>query len=258
MNPDPTIRSRSNPLLKRVGAVLAGKDRSSIVLEGDRLVEEAARCGLVLEAVFVAEDREERFAELIDGGEVSVRLVESRLLEKISALDTSPGILALAAHPPERALSELDPERAPLVLVVAGVADPGNLGGLARSAEAAGAGAILVARGGARAFGDKALRGSMGSLLRLPVFEGFDAAELAVALGEKSYRQVRAATRGGLSLHDFDWSPPIALWVSGETGETPEVEGGFEEVTIPMRGEVESLNVTVAGSLLLFAAGGTR
>ena len=245
-------------MLKRVGAVLAGKDRSAIVLEGDRLVEEATRCGLALEAVLVAEDRQERFAELTAGVEVPVRLVEPRLLEKISALETSPGILALATHPPERELNQLDPEGAPLVLVVAGVADPGNLGGLARSAEAAGAGAILVARGGARPFGDKALRGSMGSLLRLPVFEGYDAAELAAALGESSYRQVRAATRGGTSLDRFDWSPPIALWVSGETGETPELEGAFEEVTIPMRGEVESLNVTVAASLLLFAAGGPR
>lgn len=256
MKAEPTIRSRSNPLLKRVGAVLAGKDRTAIVLEGDRLVGEALRAGLSLEVVLVAEDRAERIDELIGLGTVPARVVERKLLDRLSALDTSPGIFVLAAPPPRRELEELSPRDAPLVLVIAGVADPGNLGALARSAEAAGAGAVLVVCGGARAFGDKALRGSMGSLLRLPVYEGFTAAELAASLEAKAYRQVRAVTRGGVPTNGFDWSPPIALWVTGETGAMPDLAVRFEDVTIPMRGEVESLNVTVAGSLLLFAAGG--
>jgi tRNA G18 (ribose-2'-O)-methylase SpoU len=66
---------------------------------------------------------------------------------------------------------------------------------------------------------------------------------------------VRAATRGGASPSDFDWTGRVALWVGSETGALPEAGSHFEGVTIPMRGSVESLNVTVAASLLLFAAG---
>jgi RNA methyltransferase, TrmH family len=254
---DPVIRSRTNAQLKRVGAVLSGKEREQIVLEGDRLVDDAIAAGVELEVLLVAEDREQRAREL-EARELPVRRIEVPLLQRVSALGTTPGVLALAKCPARRELSTLDPVSARLVLVVAGVQDPGNLGALARSAEAAGAQALVVLSGGARAFGDKALRGSMGSLLRLPVHEVASAAEAAKVLGGAGYRQVCAATRDGKRWDEFNWSGPVALWVSGETGELPELTQAFEHVTIPMRGSVESLNITVAASLLLFAAGSAR
>lgn len=255
MELEPVIRSRTNALLRRVGALAAGKARDAVLLEGDRLVDDALRAGWCPEVVLVTESRGERAEELARSG-VPVRLVEDGLLDRVSALETSPGILALVARPEVAGVDALSPASAPRVLVVAGLADPGNLGALARSAEAAGFAALVVARGGARPFGAKALRGSMGSLLRLPVHEGGEAGEIAAALAGAGYRQVAAATRGGEDWRSFDWSRPLALWVGGETGLDPEVMTGFEGVTIPMRGEVESLNVTVATSLLLFAAGG--
>ncbi len=257
MAQEPPIRSRTNALLKRVGAVLSGKDRERLALEGDRLVDDALAAGVELEVVLVAEERSARAAELTARG-APVRLVAEELLRRTSALETSPGVLALAPHPAKRTVQELDSSATPLVLVVAGVQDPGNLGALARSAEAAGAGAVVILAGGARAFGTKALRGSMGSLLRLPVIE-VDVAEAASeALQVAGYRQVCAATRDGTAWDGFDWSGPVALWVSGETGELPALTESFEHVTIPMRGAVESLNITVAASLLLFAAGRAR
>lgn len=257
MTLDPVIRSRSNAQLKRVGAVLAGKDRERILLEGARLVGDALGAGVALELVLVSEERTAEAEELTQRG-ATVKLVEPELLRRASSLETSPGVLAIADRPPLRALEDLAPEHAGLVLVVAGVQDPGNLGALARSAEAAGAEALVVLGGGARPFGVKALRGSMGSLLRLPVYEASQAAEVDVHLRGAGYRQVCAATRDGVAWDALDWSGPLALWVSGETGELPALAEAFEHVTIPMRGEVESLNITVAASLLLFAAGSGR
>ena len=254
MTLEPVIRSRTNALLKRVGTVLAGKERGCIALEGDRLVDDALAAGVTLEVVLVGESRTSRACELEERG-VEVRLVEDELLQRASSLETSPGVLALAPSPASLDLARLDPAVARLVLVVAGVQDPGNLGALARSAEAAGAAAVVVLTGGARPFGAKALRGSMGSLLRLPVYEGAEAEQTAEALREAGYRQVCAATRFGESWDAFDWSGPVALWVSGESGVLPALTEDFEHVTIPMRGSVESLNITVAASLLLFAAG---
>ena len=69
---------------------------------------------------------------------------------------------------------------------------------------------------------------------------------------------MRAATRGGAELASFDWSGPLALWVSSETGDLPPIARDFEGVTIPMVGPVESLNVTAAAAVLLFAAGRSR
>lgn len=257
MEIEDVIRSRGNALLKRIGAVAARKERDVLLLEGDRLIDDALAAGLEAEIVLIAESRAERAGELRERG-VPVRLVEDVLLARVSALETSPGAIALAPRPSERDLADLVADRVPRVLVVAGLADPGNLGALARSAEAAGFGALVVAPGGARPFSPKALRGSMGSLLRLEAYTGSEVPVIAEHFRSCGYRQVAAATRGGAEWRAFDWSAPLALWVGGETGLDPAVVETFERVTIPMHGAVESLNITVATSLLLFQAGGSR
>ena len=251
---DPAIiRSRSNPAIKRVGAVRAGK-LPGVVLEGDRLIEDARRAGLALELVLVAESREARARELESSG-MAVQRAGDGLLAGTSELSTSPGILAICAAPPARPAAGLEAGPRALILIAAGVADPGNLGALARSAEAAGAQALGVVSGGASPWNSKALRGSMGSLLRLPVHTFRDAPACARELASRGFRQVRAATRGGVSMASFDWAGPIALWVGSETGEVPDAASDLEAVTIPMRGAAESLNVAVAASLLLYASG---
>jgi len=234
--------------------VLSGREEGALVLEGDRLIDDALAAQRAIEVALVAASRGERARELERRG-VEVREVEDDLLQRLSGLATSQGVIALAPAPPEVRLgaAHLGPEA--LVLVVAGVAEPGNLGALARSAEAAGAQALVVIAGGASPWNPRALRGSMGSLLRLPVMRYSDAARAVDELREHAFRQVQAATRGGKSPASFDWSGRIALWVGSETGALPEACRGFERVTIPMKATVESLNVTVAASLLLFAAG---
>ena len=254
MSARPTIRSSSNPLVQRVRAALAGREKEALVLEGDRLIDDALSAGIEFELAFVSEKRAERAEELARRG-IEVHAIDQDLLERLSALVTSQGTLALARAPRDRALSATHFTSDALLLVVAGVSDPGNLGGLARSAEAAGAEAIVFVAGGASPWNPKALRGSMGSLLRLPVISFADAAAAKDELAEHGFRHVRAATRGGRRPAEFDWAGRIALWIGSETGALPPDCEAFERVTIPMKGSVESLNVTVAASLLLFAAG---
>ena len=99
------IRSRSNGLLKRVGAVLAGKDTANVVLEGDRLIDDALAAGWQAEAILVAEERGDRLAELARAGH-GPRAVEGELLARVGTMKGAPGILALcrrpALHPVER------------------------------------------------------------------------------------------------------------------------------------------------------------
>lgn len=248
------IRSPDNAVLKQAGAVVAGRVNELIALEGDRLVDDALQAQLDFDVVLISEEREQRAAEL-EARRLPVRRVAARLLERISGLATSPGILALCARPQRRVVEDLAPRTDALALVVAGIADPGNLGALARSAEAAGCSFLALVAGGCSPWNGKALRGSMGSLLRLPVLSFGSAGEAVDALALHRFRNVCAATRGGRPLTRFDWSGRVALWVGGESGSLPGAAESFESVTIPMAGRVESLNVTVAASLLLFAAG---
>lgn len=243
-HPEETIRSRQNALLARVRAVRAGREPGWIVLEGERLVADALAGGLDIDVLLLAEGR------AVPGALAALasrtRRVDPEVLASVSALESSPGCLALAPVPAVRRLPPAGPRS--LLAVVAGVQDPGNFGAIARVAEAAGASG-LVRLGGAQPFGDKALRGSMGSLLRLPVYGQLEPGELAA----KGYRLVAAATRGGADPRRFDWSGPVALWIPGEAG--GDAPAGAQTVTLPMAGQVESLNVAVAAALLLYAAG---
>ena len=253
------LRSASNPAIARVRAALRGRAEGLCVLEGDRLVDEALGLGLVPELLLVAADRTERLAALEAAG-ARPRAVDPELLDRVGSLKHGPGVLALVPEPAPRPMGDLtalvDAVPGPaLVLVVAGVADPVNLGALARSAEAAGAACLVWVTGGVSPWNPRALRGSMGSLLRLPVLTAADAAEAASGLAEAALAVVHPATRGGVDPRAHDWSPPTALWVGPEVGEAGNLPADAVPLTIPMAGGVESLNVTVAASLLLFAAG---
>ncbi|MSR63322.1 MAG: RNA methyltransferase [Planctomycetes bacterium] len=259
--PAEPIRSSANPLLKRVRAVAAGRGEGEILLEGDRLVDDARRAGLELSVVLVAEERVERLAELTRAG-IAARAVAGELLASASSLEHSSGCLALARQPAARTLDALPSSADALLVVAAGIQDPGNLGALARTAEAAGASALLVTSGGCRPWNPKALRGSMGSLLRLPVFE-LEARRTSVdALSGRGFRHVCARTRGGTAHERFDWAGKVALWLTAEAGGFPgelaAASERFAGVSIAMGGAAESLNVTAAAAVLLFAAGRTR
>lgn len=247
------IRSRANPSLKRVDRVARGKEPDAMLLEGERLVLDALGAGLEAELLLVREDQVELLARL-EGPRT--RAVAPSLFERLGTLSTPPGVLGIFPRPTRLDGAALEGElgRHDLVLGVAGIADPGNLGALARCAEAAGATALVVAPGGARPFTPKALRGSMGSLLRLSVYEVSDLGRTVDALAGAGFDQRVAATRGGVPIDQAAFPARVVVWMSGETGEAPPELSSCHPVTIPMGGEVESLNVTVAGALMLFAA----
>ncbi len=258
MDDTSVIRSASNPAFRRARAVSAGKATDALLLEGERLIEDALRGGLELELVLVASSLPDLARRWSRAG-LPVRTADDALVQRASTLKTSPGSLALARRAGPLRLEALLARAgsAPLLLVVAGVADPGNLGGLARSAEAAGCAGLVVVAGGASPWSAKALRGSMGSLLRLPVAEEPDADAVARTLARAGLRQLVAATRGGARPERMDWSGPLALWIGGERGDEA-LPPALEPVTVPMAGAVESLNVAVAASVLLFAAAAAR
>jgi len=136
------------------------------------------------------------------------------------------------------------------------VQDPGNVGAIVRVAEAAGSTGLVAAAGSASPFGWKALRGSMGSALRLPVVAGVTADE-AVAIGRgRGCRIVAAVPRDGRPIFDADLAGPLVILIGGEGRGLPGplADAADERVTIPMQAPVESLNAAVTAALLLYEA----
>ena len=121
------LRSASNPALVRVRAVASGKDKSLILLEGERLIEDAHQARFEIENLFVDEERPELQARWVAAG-LAPRSVARGLLNRFSTLAQSPGCLALVRVPLEQDLDDLlENKEARLVVVAAGIADPGNL-----------------------------------------------------------------------------------------------------------------------------------
>jgi TrmH family RNA methyltransferase len=150
--------------------------------------------------------------------------------------------------------------KGPRLLVVAcGVQDPGNLGALLRTADAAGATGFVATEGSASLTHPRAVRASMGAIFRLPAVD----ASLAEVLEQVRGRELTVAgadARGTLTYDAADWSVPVALFLGGEGAGLPRaaVDALDLRIAIPMAGGVESLSVNAAAAVLLFEAARQR
>jgi len=267
MTPDQeTVTSRANPLFKRLLALKkrgVAPEGDLCLLEGPKLLDEALAAGARIVEVAVASGAEERptaaksLGALREQG-VPVRRLTKRLLASVSDAETTQGVLALAVRP------AFDEERlfdgAPLIVVAVGIQDPGNLGGLLRTAEAAGASGAYLCEGCADPFSWKALRGSMGSAFRLPLVRGL-AVDAVLDRMEGRAVPAFAATVDGETRYDrADLRSAVALVLGSEGAGLPQhvARRAHARLRVPIARPVESLNVGVAAGLLLFEAARQR
>ncbi len=250
------LSSSQNAKVKLVRA-LSGRPKErretgAFLAEGVRLVEEAQLAGWPFRFVLHSPDISERGAMLVarlKQGGIRVDLVDSALLQSLSETETSQGILAVLDE------HELPLPAAPDFLLIAdSIRDPGNLGTLLRSAEAAGVQAVFLTPETADAFSPKVVRAGMGAHFRLPI-RNVSWAAISILLGAMPpVRQVYLADMGGASCWEADFKGPLALIIGGEAaGATSAArELATRLVSIPMLGGAESLNAAVAGSILMF------
>jgi len=256
-----TITSRQNPLVARYRAAARGEG-DVVLLEGAHLVADALHSGAAIRhaAVTAAAQSAANVGDLVRalaraGAEIAH--VSQKVMDAMSPARSSSGLVALAARPPV-ALERLYLGPAPLVVVAVDVQDPGNVGAIARVAEAGGASGMVAAGASADPFGWKALRGSMGSSLRLPVVAASPDAAVAEARVH-GCRVIAAVARDGRSVrwvYDVDFTGPVAILIGSEgRGLSPELAAEADErIAIPMQPPVESLNAAVAAALIVYEA----
>ena len=243
--------------MKQLRAAFAGQARLSggmVAIEGDHLLEEALLSGMVLNTVFVSERRE--VPQMVPRAVEVLRLTED-VFGSVVETRSPQGVAALTVPPVHRIEDVM--KGTPLILIAAGLQDPGNRGTLIRSAEAFGATGVLTTPGTVSAWNQKALRASVGSVFRMPVVA---VTEIDVAeLKEWGVRLLAAVGgSGATAAQDADFAGSCALMIGNEgaglSGEWMKMAD--ERVTIPCPGPVESLNAAVAGSLLLYEASRQR
>jgi TrmH family RNA methyltransferase len=143
-----------------------------------------------------------------------------------------------------------------VLLVLAAVTDPGNAGTLVRSAEASEVGAVLFCDGSVDPFNPKVVRASAGSLFRVPVVRGGDPVEVLERIGAGGHHRVGAVPRAGIAHTAADLGGRLAIVLGSESQGLPAGIGDLvdQQISIPMAGRGDSLNVAMAGTLICFEA----
>jgi TrmH family RNA methyltransferase len=258
-----SISSRENPVVRAYRELASEPDAAGarLLLDGVHLVRDARDARLGFESVAVAASRltgeteEGSLARALDTEGVAVLSVADDVFVAMSPVRSPSGIVAIAERRPIDAAA-ITNTRGGFALVAVDVQDPGNLGALIRTAEAGGVTGVVVGGASAHPFSWKALRGSMGSALRLPVATAAGVSDIVECVRAGSTKTVASVPRGGRAPDEIDWTGSVVLFLGGEGPGLPAdiVSQCDDRVTIPMASGVESLNIAVAGAILIYAA----
>jgi TrmH family RNA methyltransferase len=258
------VQSKQNSRLKELRAALArpgSGDRGLAGIEGPNLLDEALRSGLPIDTVFVAQGSERLLDGLRIPSDAQILALPQATLTSALATETPQPIAALV-RPPLWAWEHLlvqDEKKTPLVLVLAGLQDPGNLGTILRSAEAFGATGIVALTGTVSAWNPKAVRASAGSVFRVPYITS-TAEDCIPRLHRAEATIFATGSRAALEVHQANLARSVAIIIGNEgNGVAPELASRADAaITIPCPGPVESLNAAVAASVLLYEAARQR
>jgi len=257
------VDSRQNARVKelrRAFAEATPNQECEVAIEGMHLVEEAIRSGMRLGTVFFSESARERVHKLMPqlSSHTEALLLPDAVFASAVPSETPQGVAALVRVKAASLESVLHASPA-LLVIIAGLQDPGNLGTIARSGEAFGVTGLLLGERTVSPWNWKAVRASAGSLFRLPMTK----VELATALPEIKSRGARVlatSSHKGTTIQDVDLRGPVAFVIGSEGAGVPKdvLAQADEVVAIPQSSRVESLNAGIAASILLYEAARQR
>ncbi|MGH9112245.1 MAG: TrmH family RNA methyltransferase [Acidimicrobiales bacterium] len=251
-----SLRHPSVQRLRRLsGRRSARSDEGAYVIDGPTLLADALAAGVPVDEVVAEPSCPDDLLARVRAAGASVRRVDAGVLARVTDTVTAQAVAAIAPLPDATSLDAAT-AAGPLALVLVGVGDPGNAGTLLRSAEGAGAGAVVFCDGSVDPYSPKCVRASAGSVFRLVVVRDEPSAGALRQLSAAGLTTVGSFARGAPPYDDVDLARPVALVLGSEPhGLSDAVAGQVElAVTIPMAGRTESLNVGMAGTILCFEA----
>jgi TrmH family RNA methyltransferase len=257
----PPITSLTNPKVKAAVRLRDRRERERTgltIVDGAREILRALDAGIRVESAFVAED----LVRTPDAFAVAERLrhrpttiaVNAAVLAKVAFGERSDGIVAIV-EPPRLVLADLVLPDDPLIVVVEGVEKPGNLGAVLRTADGAGANAVIAADPRTDPFNPNAIRASLGTIFTLPVVTA-TTAETIAWLRQHGIRSVATIVEAPTTWTDADLTGPLAVVLGSEAGglTTAWHDADVIPISIPMFGSADSLNVSIAAAVVLYEA----
>lgn len=255
-----SITSASNALYKDVKNLKQKKfrdEKREYLIEGIRFIDEAIKEKVHIKAFFLSDK-----LPLVRGGEellsristldIPVYELSDQLLEGLSDTESSQGVVAIIKME-QLALEEVVKDSKRLVLLE-GIQDPGNMGTIIRTADAAGFDGVITLKGCVEIFNPKVLRSTMGSVFHIPVVAQAEMTEVIELLKRNNLTTFAAHLKGEKTIYEADMSKGGVIFVGNEAnGLSEELAGLADElVKIPMPGRAESLNASIAAALFMY------
>lgn len=245
------IESNQNKIIKEVNSLKAKKERDKtglFILEGKRLVDEIPNSWEIKYLL-----KAESYSEDINFE--NVYTVKDSLFEKISETVNPQGILAVC-HIKEFDVTNVDYSNSPFFVVLENVTDPGNMGTLIRTADAAGADGIFLSKGCVDIYNPKVIRATMGSIFHLPIYRNLNLMDLMEDFKNNNVKTLAAHLKGTSTPYKVDMITACAVIIGNEAnGLSDEIsEMASDLVKIPMPGKAESMNAGIAGGILIYEA----
>jgi TrmH family RNA methyltransferase len=252
------ISSVQNPFIKSLVLLQekakARKQSGTFLMEGQREISIAIKGGYQIETVLFLPEicTEKEASQLAPTAELIE--INKEVFQKLAYRDTTEGILAVAKTK-STLLSDLQLSQNPLILVAEAPEKPGNIGALLRTADAANLDAVIIANPKSDLYNPNIVRSSVGCLFTNQIATG-TTAEIIAFLKEKNIAMYCATLQNSNGYHLENYTTPTALVVGTEaTGLTQEWrDAATQNIIIPMQGEIDSMNVSVAAAILIFEA----
>jgi RNA methyltransferase, TrmH family len=252
------ITSIQNPFIKSLVLLQekakARKQSGTFLIEGKREIEIALKGGYIIETVLFLRDICSENEAIRLAGTSELIEISKDIYQKLAYRDTTEGVLAIAKAK-SMSLSDLKLSKNPLLLIAEAPEKPGNIGALLRTADAAKLDAVIIANPKSDLYNPNVVRSSVGCLFTNQIATG-TTTEIISFLKERNINFYSATLQNSTSYHTQDYTLPTALVVGTEaTGLTKEWrDNATQNIIIPMQGEIDSMNVSVAAAILIFEA----
>ena len=245
------ISSKENNIIKEVKRLKEKKYRNEkYIIEGHKMIDEAIQESVKIDIIIMTEEfanHNQKYVEKINN--YKFILVTENVFKELTEVKTPQGILAVVYKKEQRKIDE----KADYIMALDDVQDPGNIGTIIRTLDSANIKQLIVSRGTVDAYSPKVVRSTMGAIFRIQIIEVENLLETLKSLKQNGFELVSTSLQTDKNIYDIDYNKKIVIIGNEANGVSKEIQDiSSYKVKIPMLGKTESLNASVAASIMIY------
>ncbi len=245
------ISSKENNIIKEVKRLKEKKYRNEkYIIEGHKMIDEAIQESVKIDIIIMTEEfanHNQKYVEKINN--YKFILVTENVFKELTEVKTPQGILAVVYKKEQRKIDE----KADYIMALDDVQDPGNIGTIIRTLDSANIKQLIVSRGTVDAYSPKVVRSTMGAIFRIQIIEVENLLETLKSLKQNGFELVSTSLQTDKNIYDIDYNKKIVIIGNEANGVSEEIQDTSDyKVKIPMMGKTESLNASVAASIMIY------